>query len=64
MREERLIAHARDTLGQADFIASQPWSEDHAAALDELLGSMDDDLQAMSDAITYFYFSHAELRVS
>jgi uncharacterized circularly permuted ATP-grasp superfamily protein/uncharacterized alpha-E superfamily protein len=64
MREERLIAHARDTLGQADVIASQPWSEDHTAALDELLGSMDDDLQAMSDAITYFYFSHAELRVS
>ncbi|MPY91421.1 MAG: hypothetical protein GEU99_26370 [Luteitalea sp.] len=63
-REERLIAHARDTLGQADVIASQSWSEDHVAALDGLLGSIADDLQATSDAITYFYFSHAELRVS
>jgi uncharacterized alpha-E superfamily protein len=63
-REERLIAHARDTLGQADVLASQSWSEDHVAALDALLGSMEDDLKAMSDALTYFYFSHAELRVS
>jgi uncharacterized circularly permuted ATP-grasp superfamily protein/uncharacterized alpha-E superfamily protein len=63
-REERLIAHACDTLGRADDITSQPWSTDHAAALDGLLGSMEDDLKAMSDAITYFYFSHAELRVS
>ncbi len=29
-----------------------------------LLESIDDDLKEMSDAITYFYFSHAELRVS
>ena len=29
-----------------------------------LLGSIEDDLRALSEAITYFYFSHAELRVS
>jgi uncharacterized circularly permuted ATP-grasp superfamily protein/uncharacterized alpha-E superfamily protein len=63
-REERLIAHARETLGQAEGIVSQPWSEDQVATLDGLLGSMEDDLKAISDAITYFYFSHAELRVS
>ena len=32
--------------------------------LDELLASLADDLKDVSDAITYFYFSHAELRVS
>ena len=26
--------------------------------------TLEDDLKEMSDAITYFYFSHAELRVS
>ncbi len=61
-REERLMAHARDTL--AEVIASQPWSEDHVAALEGLLASMEDDLKDVSDVITYFYFSHAELRVS
>ena len=61
-REERLMAHARDTL--AEVIASQPWSEDDVAALEGLLASMEDDLKDVSDVITYFYFSHAELRVS
>ena len=62
-REERLIAHAlRDA---AEIIVSQAWSEDPSCGrLDELLASVADDLKDMSDAITYFYFSHAELRVS
>jgi uncharacterized circularly permuted ATP-grasp superfamily protein/uncharacterized alpha-E superfamily protein len=63
-REERLIAQARDTLDRADAIVSQPWSEDRAAALDGLLATMEGQLKAVSDAVTYFYFSHAELRVS
>ena len=63
-REERLIVHARDTLRQAEAVVSQPWSEERAALLDGLLGSIEDDLKAMSDAVTDFYFSHAELQVS
>jgi len=63
-REEQLIAHARDTLARAETVASQAWSENTAAVLEELLGSMEGDLKAMSDTIAYFYFSHAELRVS
>ncbi len=61
-REERLIAHARETL--AEIIISQAWSEIDHARLDGLLESLGDDLKDVSDAITYFYFSHAELRVS
>ena len=63
-REERLIAHARDTLSQAEAIVSEAWSDDYLETLDDLFGSMENDLKAMSDAVTYFYFSHAELRVS
>ena len=61
-REDRLIAHARATL--TEIIVSQTWSEDDHTRLDALLGSLDDDLKDVSDAITYFYFSHAEMRVS
>jgi uncharacterized alpha-E superfamily protein len=65
-REERLIAHARETL--TEIIVSQAWSETDPesshARLNGLLESLGDDLKDVSDAITYFYFSHAELRVS
>jgi uncharacterized circularly permuted ATP-grasp superfamily protein/uncharacterized alpha-E superfamily protein len=61
-REERLMARVRDTL--AEVIISRAWSEDDCAPLDRLLGTLEDDLKEMSDAITYFYFSHAALRVS
>jgi len=61
-KEDLLIASARDTL--AEIIVSQPWTGADQASLDRLLESIEDDLKAMSDAVTYFYFSHAELRVS
>jgi uncharacterized alpha-E superfamily protein len=61
-REEQLIDQAMTTLRQVD---------PHALRLDEdldhvtaQLGSIEDDLRALSEAISYFYFSHAELRVS
>ena len=62
-REERLVAHACATLGQVD-LASEPWSDTRIPAVDALLGSLQDDVKQLSDTITYFYFSHAELRVS
>jgi uncharacterized circularly permuted ATP-grasp superfamily protein/uncharacterized alpha-E superfamily protein len=61
-REERLIAHALETLNEV--IVSQAWSDEDHVRLDGLLGSIEDDLKALSDAVTHFYFSHAELRVS
>jgi uncharacterized alpha-E superfamily protein len=62
-REERLIANARNTLSEV-ILDIEPWSYDYADEVDSCLGSMDGDLKALSDAITYYYFSHAELRVS
>ena len=64
-REERLMAHAIarlketdvDELGRASDAGTFP-------AVNALLDSTEDDLRALSDAITHFYFSHAELRVS
>jgi uncharacterized circularly permuted ATP-grasp superfamily protein/uncharacterized alpha-E superfamily protein len=61
-KEDRLIANARDTL--SEIIVSQPWTGGDQATLDRLLESIEDDLKAVSDAVTHFYFSHAELRVS
>jgi uncharacterized circularly permuted ATP-grasp superfamily protein/uncharacterized alpha-E superfamily protein len=63
-REDRLISHARQTLSEAEVVTRQPLTADHVVALDAHLASIEDDLKAISDAVTYYYFSHAELRVS
>jgi uncharacterized circularly permuted ATP-grasp superfamily protein/uncharacterized alpha-E superfamily protein len=63
-REERLVAHAGTTLAHAGSITVQPWSDARIASLETCFGELEDDLKALSDAITYYYFSHAELRVS
>jgi uncharacterized circularly permuted ATP-grasp superfamily protein/uncharacterized alpha-E superfamily protein len=62
-REEELTVHAIATLGQADVNAlAQPGPEGTFPAVNELIDSTETDLRALSDAITRFYFSHAELR--
>ena len=63
-REERLIDQAMATLRQVDPHAVLRDGEEGAREVTALLGSIEDDLRALSEAITYFYFSHAELRVS
>jgi uncharacterized alpha-E superfamily protein len=62
-REERLVAHACVTLDQVDIV-SELWSDNRIPAVDDLLGILQDDVKQLSDTISYFYFSHAELRVS
>jgi uncharacterized alpha-E superfamily protein len=62
-REERLIDQAIATLKKVDPQAAHRDGEEGAPVM-ELLGSLKDDLRALSEAITYFYFSHTELRVS
>jgi uncharacterized circularly permuted ATP-grasp superfamily protein/uncharacterized alpha-E superfamily protein len=63
-REERLIDRAVATLRQLDPHSLHRDGEEAVRALSTLLGSIGDDLRALSETITYFYFSHAELRVS
>jgi uncharacterized alpha-E superfamily protein len=63
-REERLIDQAMATLRQVDPLTLLRDEEKGARDVTALLVSMENDLRALSEAITYFYFSHAELRVS
>jgi uncharacterized alpha-E superfamily protein len=63
-REERLIEEALARLQQLDPDSVHRDGVEGARRVMELLGSIGDDLRALSETITYFYFSHAELRVS
>jgi uncharacterized circularly permuted ATP-grasp superfamily protein/uncharacterized alpha-E superfamily protein len=65
-REERLIDQATATLRQVDphTIRRGEEKERGTLKLTTALGSIESDLRALSETITYFYFSHAELRVS
>ena len=64
-REERTVAHAIEALRAADFDAlSQPGADVAFDRLTALLDVLDEDLRAVSDAITFHYFSHAEQRVN
>jgi len=63
--EERTVAHAIASLRAADFDAlSQPGADVAFDRLTAVLDSLDADLRAVSDAITFHYFSHAEQRVN
>ena len=63
-REERLIDQAVATLQRVDPHTVHRDGDEGAREVAALLGSIEDDLRAVSETITYFYFSHAELRVS
>jgi len=64
-REERLIDQAVATLRLVDLQAvHQGGDDDDPRSVMALLGSIEDDSRALSETISYFYFSHAELRVS
>jgi uncharacterized circularly permuted ATP-grasp superfamily protein/uncharacterized alpha-E superfamily protein len=64
-REERLIAKATVALREMDFdLLGHPGADGRFSELVERLVSIEQDLRALSDTITRFYFSHAEQRVS
>jgi uncharacterized alpha-E superfamily protein len=64
-REERLVAGMNGALRDVDVeMLTLPAQDGQFANLTALLDLMEDDLRALSDALTYFYFSHAELRLS
>jgi uncharacterized alpha-E superfamily protein len=63
--EERTIVHAIDALRAADFDAlSEPGADVAFDQLTAVLDVLDADLRAVSDTITFHYFSHAEQRVN
>jgi len=64
-REERLIAQASVTLREGDLdLLCRPDADGNFSALIEMLGAIEETLRALSDTITYYYFSHVEQRVS
>jgi len=63
-REEQLIDRAVATLRQVEPHSVHLEGVEGVRQVTTLLGSIEDDLRALSETITYFYFSHAELRVS
>jgi uncharacterized circularly permuted ATP-grasp superfamily protein/uncharacterized alpha-E superfamily protein len=64
-REEQLIARIAVELKEADLDAlSARGDARQFPALIGLLDSLQEHLQALSDAITFFYFTHGEQRVS
>jgi uncharacterized circularly permuted ATP-grasp superfamily protein/uncharacterized alpha-E superfamily protein len=64
-REQQLIAGAIDALSKADLDLLTAAADDGTRpGVLELLGSIDEALRGLSDTITYYYFSHAALRVS
>jgi uncharacterized alpha-E superfamily protein len=63
-REERVIEQAIATLRRLDPHIIHRGADEGAREVTALLGSIENDLRALSETITYFYFSHAELRVS
>jgi uncharacterized alpha-E superfamily protein len=64
-REQRLVGQTLDTLMQADLdVLCDAAPDGRFPGVTSLLESIAHDLRALSDVITYYYFSHAELRVS
>jgi uncharacterized alpha-E superfamily protein len=64
-QEQRLIAHAAACLKEADLDGlARSDGEGRYGPLAALLRTIDDDLRELSDTLTHYYFSHAELRVS
>jgi uncharacterized alpha-E superfamily protein len=64
-REQRLVAHALQSLSEADpdTLANTDASGGFTELL-TLLSTIDADLRGLSDALTYYYFSHADVRVN
>jgi uncharacterized alpha-E superfamily protein len=63
--EARRVTHAIEALAAADFDAlSQPGADAAFEEVTALLDLLDEDLRAVSDTVTYHYFSHAEQHVN
>jgi uncharacterized circularly permuted ATP-grasp superfamily protein/uncharacterized alpha-E superfamily protein len=64
-REQHIIAQISEAVAHADLdVMGQPDAEGRFPELVALLHAIADDLRRLSDTITHYYFSHAEVRVS
>ena len=64
-QEQRIVMRMSEAIAAADLDAmGQPDADGSLPALDELFETIGDDLRRLSDTIAYYYFSHAEVRVS
>ncbi len=64
-QEQLLVTRMSEAIACADLDAmGQPEADGSLPPLDALLQTFADDLRQLSDTITYYYFSHAEVRVS
>lgn len=64
-QEQALVTHAIQVLQQADYdVLGEPDAGGAFHALMEMFDVIDDDLRELSNKLTYYYFSHAEVRVS
>jgi uncharacterized circularly permuted ATP-grasp superfamily protein/uncharacterized alpha-E superfamily protein len=64
-REQRHVTRVAELLNAADLdVVGQSDPNGQYEHLTELLRAMDDVLRLLSDTVTYYYFSHAEQRVS
>jgi uncharacterized circularly permuted ATP-grasp superfamily protein/uncharacterized alpha-E superfamily protein len=64
-QEQRIVARMSEAIASADLdVQAQPDEYGSFPELDGLLRATADDLRRLSDVITYYYFSHADVRVS
>ncbi|HEU4692157.1 MAG TPA: circularly permuted type 2 ATP-grasp protein [Vicinamibacterales bacterium] len=64
-QEQQIVTHMAEAIASADLDAQgQPDEHGSFAELHGLLLTISDDLRRLSDVVTYYYFSHAEVRVS
>jgi uncharacterized circularly permuted ATP-grasp superfamily protein/uncharacterized alpha-E superfamily protein len=64
-QEQRIVARLSEAIAGADLDAmGQPEADGSLPSLEALLEEIGDDLRRLSDTVTYYYFSHAEVRVS
>jgi uncharacterized alpha-E superfamily protein len=64
-QEQRIVTQMAEAIADADLdVLGQPGENGSFPELHALLNTTVDDLRRLSDVITYYYFSHAEVRVS
>ena len=63
-QEQRIVTRLSEAIASADLDAmGQPEADGSLPSIDALLDAVADDLRRLSDTVTFYYFSHAEVRV-